>query len=62
MDTLNQICVNSSAQITMIVGYIIYLAGMNLVPSPDKVENPFLKILSKVAHFFAVDVTTAVKK
>ena len=62
MESLNQVCVTAGTQVTAIVGYAIYLAGMNFVPSPDKVSNPVLKLISKIAHFLAVDVTTAVKK
>lgn len=62
MDELNQVCVNSGPLITTIVSYLIYLGGLNAVPSPDKVSNPVLKFLSRALHFVAVDVTTALKK
>lgn len=62
MEEVNQVCINSGAQVTAIVGYLVYLAGMNFVPSPDKVSSPIMKILSKALHYLAVDVTTASKK
>ena len=63
-ETLNQVCINASEQIVSIVATtIVIISGIvNAVPSPDKIKNPALRFFSRVLHFAAVDVVTAVKK
>jgi hypothetical protein len=63
-ETLNQVCINANAQIVGIVatGIAITSGIVNAVPSPDKIKNPALRFLSRVLHFAAADIVTAVKK
>lgn len=58
---MENICINSPEYITGIVGTIVIGASTiaNFVPEPDKINNSFLRFLSRVIHFVAVDIVTA---
>ena len=64
MEEVTQLCINSPESIIGIVSMVIAGASTlaNFVPAPDKIKNKALKILSKLVHFAAFDITTAAKK
>ena len=63
-ETLNQVCISANAQIVGAVGtFVMLMSGLvNIVPAPDKITNPVGRFISRLLHFAAVDITTAVKK
>ncbi len=64
MEPIQEICINSPEYIAGIIGSIVVGASTlaNFVPAPTKIEHPVLRVLSRILHFVAIDVTTAVKK
>lgn len=60
----DSVCLNNIEAISGIVASVVTVASMlsNIVPAPDQISNPVLKILSQILHFVAVDIVTAVKK
>lgn len=61
---MDQVCIAGVTEYAGIIGAIVTGASMlsNIVPSPDKAETSLGKIFSKIVHFIAVDIVTAVKK
>lgn len=60
---MDQICLHTTGGIVGIVTSVI--AGVaflnNMMPAPETITNPVLKVLSKITHFIALDITTAAK-
>lgn len=60
---MDQLCFNTSAQVMAYIsmGITILNAVLNVVPDPDKIANPYGKLLSRLLHFLAIDIVTAKK-
>lgn len=60
----DSVCLNNIEAISGIVASVVTVASMisNFIPAPENISNPFLKMLSQIVHFVAVDIVTAVKK
>lgn len=61
---MEQICINANDHIIMLAGLVITITSgvVNIIPAPDEIDNAILRFLSRVVHFVAVDIVTAVKK
>lgn len=61
--TAAQICINSPANIIGLVTSVIAGVSLinNLMPAPETISNPVLKVISKITHFIALDIVTAAK-
>lgn len=59
-----EFCINTTENVVATVGSIVAGAATlaNFVPAPDKITNPTLRAFSRLLHFVAVDVVTAVSK
>ena len=63
-ETVNQVCISANAQIVGAVGtFVMLMSGLvNVVPSPADIKNPVGKFISRLLHFAAADIVTAMKK
>ena len=61
---MEQVCISIGAQYMGIVGAVVVgtSAIANFLPAPDATSNKVIKLISRIIHFVAVDITTAVKK
>ncbi len=60
---MESICFTSTESIAAVVGMVVTGASAlaNFIPAPDKISNKALRVVSRVVHFVAVDITTAAK-
>lgn len=58
---MDQVCINNSELLATVASGAVVLASSiaNFVPEPDKIDNKFLRFLSRVLHFVALDIVTA---
>lgn len=57
-----QICAMVPGSVATAVGYLTFLGALNFVKAPDEVKNPVLRVVSRILHFLAFDLTTSMVK
>jgi len=59
-----QVCFTAPVALASAVGGVIVGASTlaNFLKSPDEYTNPVMKWISRIVHFVAFDIVTAVKK
>lgn len=60
---MNNLCFSATEDITAYASMAITAVNViiNVVPDPDKIQNPFWRMCSRILHFIAIDIVTAKK-
>lgn len=61
---MDQVCITSTKEIIGAIATVIAAVNYfnNLIPAPDTINNPALRLISRVLHFIGGDIVTSVKK
>lgn len=61
---MDQVCLSGLGEtVGAVLATVVTVSSavVNFVPEPDKIDNKFLRFLSRAAHFLAFDIVTANK-